>query len=170
MSIYQVSNSAIPSIVGYSALALGVLSAGSLLVGGRPVINVPGVEVVDFAASALTALAGGAILKSRDPVAGWMGAALVATWVAYAGLSIDTDQAGNMLSAAKNAATAGVSAGVGAATTAATTAATPWQPLRELTPKESAECDANLPWTTTEAGLRNCSRASDGKRYVWRAG
>ncbi len=172
MSFYNVGNSAMPSIVGYSALGLGVLSAGSLLVGGQPVINVPGNEVVDFAASILSFIGGGAILKSRDPTAAWMGAGVIAMALTYAGMQINTDQAGNMLNAAKHAATAGVNAASTTVATRTNNPATTQQPrfvaIRELTPAESAECEAQLEWTFTPAGKRNCAPATDGKRYVWK--
>lgn len=169
MSMYQAGNSAMPSIVGYGALGLGVLSAGSLLVGGQPVINVPGNEVVDFAASILAFIGGGAILKSRDPTAAWMGAGVIAMALTYAGMQIDTNQAGNMLSAAKNAATAGVSAASTTVTTHNSNPSTPrYVAVRPLKPAEIAECEAKADWTTTQAGIRNCTPATDGNRYVWK--
>lgn len=137
MSIYSVGNSAVPSLVGYAALGIGTLSAGSLLVGGSPIINLPGNEVIDFAASALVALVGGAILKSRDSTAAWLGIGLLAMGLTYAGWNIDTNQAGRMLSAAKSAAVAG-------ATSAAQEAAKGATPTtRKLNQWELAWCDAD---------------------------
>ncbi|WP_020560539.1 hypothetical protein [Thiofilum flexile] len=179
MSLVHASNSALPSIVGYSALGLGVLSAGSLLFGGLPIINVQGSEVADFAASALAAIGGSAILKSREPVAAWMGLGIIALALTYANVSVDTLQASRMLEAAKQAATHSVgysaaknryilegNAGRGSTSTPVT----PWQTVRPLNEAEIAECVAGTQdWTRTPKGRLNCSLASDGKRYVWRA-
>ena len=181
MSFTHATNSALPSIVGYSALGLGVLSAGSLLFGGLPIINVSGGEVADFAASALAAIGGSAILKSREPVAAWMGLGIVAISLTYANVSVDTMQASRMLEAAQQAASSGVSTashqglqvleGNAGSANAITKqgAAVQWQALRPLTKAEIAECiEASKDWTRTPQGRLNCSIATDGKRYVWR--
>ena len=180
MSFVNASNSALPSVVGYGALGLGVLSAGSLLFGGLPIINVTGSEVADFAASVLTAISGSAILKSREPVAAWLGVGLVAVSLTYANVSVDTMQASRMLEAAKQAASSGVSTASnqglqvlegnigGASTITRKGKAVEWVAVRPLTRQEIAGCEANQAWTNTPQGRLNCSIASDGKRYVWR--
>lgn len=174
MSFTYATNSALPSIVGYSALGLGVLSAGSLLFGGLPIINVPGAEVADFAASALTAIGGSAILKSREPVAAWMGLGVIVMGLAYANVSIDTMQASRMLEAAKQAASSGVStasnSGLQVLEGNVSGTSTPkYTPVRELNKSEVAECVAGTQdWTKTPRGRLNCSIASDGKRYLWK--
>lgn len=154
MSIYQVGNSAIPSIVGYGALAIGTLSAGSLLVGGNPVIDLPGTEVVDFAASALTAIVGGAILKSRDATAGWLGVGLLVMGVTYAGWTVNTDQAGRMLSAAKNAAVIGAST---AAKEAADTMTITLTPAQAAWCNEDDNGDGKLNRYESIKAVKNCS-------------
>lgn len=179
MSFTYAANSAIPSIVGYSALGLGVLSAGSLWFSEIPIIDVAGGEIPDFAASCLSALVGSAILKSREPIAGWLGLGLVVIALTYAGVSINTRQASNMLEAAKQAANSNASttqswqvlegnAGNQSAITKQG-ASVQWQAVRPLNQAEIAECIAGVKsWTTTPQGRLNCSIASDGKRYVWR--
>ena len=153
MSIYSASNSAAPSLVGYIALLGGTLSAGSLLVGGNAIIDLPGNGVVDFAASAATAVIGGAILKSRDATAAWLGVGLIAMGLTYAGWNVDTDQAGRMLTAAKNAATAGATAA--AATTTASS--------HGLTAAQAAWCnqddngDGKLNRYESVKAVRNCN-------------
>lgn len=178
MSFTYATNSALPSIVGYSALGLGVLSAGSLLFGGLPIINVPGAEVADFAASALTAIGGSAILKSREPVAAWMGLGVIVMGLAYAGVSVDTMQASRMLEAAKQAASSGVSTASNSglqvlegnvSSTSTTSTTSRYVAVRPLNRAENAECEAGIQdWTKTPRGRLNCSIATDGKRYVWR--
>ncbi|MBK8454116.1 MAG: hypothetical protein WAQ53_07960 [Thiofilum sp.] len=181
MSFTYATNHALPSIVGYSAVALGVLSAGSLLFGGLPIINVSGGEVADFAISALTAIGGSAILKSREPVAAWMGIGVVVMAFAYANVNVDTMQASRMLEAAKQAAAKGASTasnsglqvleGNAGNQNAITKqgASVQWQAVRPLNQAEIAECiEASKDWTRTPQGRLNCSLATDGKRYVWR--
>jgi hypothetical protein len=175
MSFTYATNSALPSIVGYSALGLGVLSAGSLLFGGLPIINVSGGEVADFAASALTAIGGSAILKSREPVAAWMGLAVIVMGLTYANVSVDTMQASRMLEAAKQAASSGVSTASDSGLqvlegNVSTSKTNPkYIPVRPLNKAEIAECVAGTEsWTQTPKGRLNCSIASDGKRYVWK--
>lgn len=189
MSVYSVSNSAMPSLIGYSGLAISALSALSLIAGGPAIIDLPGDNVIDFAAAGLSFVVAGAILKSREPVAAWLGAGMLTVMIMYAGLRVDTTQAGNMLEAAKNAATSGAQAATQAVASASTTgnhqqqlgsfggnyrqpsSTTPtWVALRPLTKAEAIECD-QLPakaWVSTPAGQRNCTPATDGNRYVWR--
>jgi hypothetical protein len=84
----------------------------------------------------------------------------------YAGLSVNTDQAGRMAGALVNAAKTGAtSAADGVAN--GTSSTSQYRAIRQLTAEESAECDARLPWTKTPAGVLNCSTASDGNRWVW---
>ncbi|MBK8455370.1 MAG: hypothetical protein IPL34_18975 [Thiofilum sp.] len=181
MSFTYAANSAIPSIVGYSALGLGVLSVGSLWFSEIPIIDVAGGAIPDFAASCLSALVGSAILKSREPVAGWLGLGIVVIALSYAGASINTRQASNMLEAAKQAAAKGASTasnqglqaleGNAGNQNAITKqgAAVQWQAVRPLNQAEIAECiEASKDWTRTPQGRLNCSIATDGKRYVWR--
>ena len=175
MSFTYATNSALPSIVGYSALGLGVLSAGSLLFGGLPIINVSGGEVADFAASALTAIGGSAILKSREPVAAWMGLAVITMGLTYANVSVDTMQASRMLEAAKQAASSGVSTASNSGlqvlegNVSGTSTHPKYTAVRPLNKAEIAECVAGTQeWTQTPKGRLNCSIASDGKRYVWK--
>lgn len=180
MSFTYAANSAIPSIVGYSALGLGVLSVGSLWFSEIPIIDVAGGAIPDFAASLLTALVGSAILKSREPVAGWLGLGIVVIALSYAGASINTRQASNMLEAAKQAAAKGASTAsnsglqvlegnAGSNTVTKQGAAVQWQAVRPLHQAEIAECIAGAKsWTTTPQGRLNCSISTDGKRYVWR--
>ncbi|WP_020396672.1 hypothetical protein [Thiolinea disciformis] len=188
MSVYSVSNSAMPSLIGYGGLAISALSALSLIAGGPAIIDLPGDNVIDFAAAGLTFVVAGAILKSREPVAAWLGAAMLTVMIMYAGLRVDTNQASNMLEAAKNAATSGAQAATQAVASASTTgnyqqqlanfgnnprqpSVNPtWVAVRPLTKAESNECD-QIPakaWVNTAAGQRNCTPATDGNRYVWR--
>lgn len=182
MSIYSVGNSAAPSMVGYGGLALSVMSGLSLVAGGPAILDVPGDRVIDFAISVASFFTAGAILKSRDPTAAWLGGALLAVMVIYAGLNINLNQAGSMLSAAKNAATSGARAATYSvangqprqqqwATLGTTSINTKkWVALRELKPHESAACDAPNPatWVSKPQGVRNCTKQQNGKRYIWR--
>lgn len=166
MSFIRATNSSMPNIVGLGLLIGGGASALSVMVGGHPILNFPGKEVADFAFGAATAVTGFFVLKEGSAVAAWLASALVAGAMVYAGLSVDTDQAGRMAGALVNAAKTG-------ATSAADSVAndnsssSQYRAIRQLTAEESAECDARLPWTKTPAGVLNCSTASDGNRWVW---
>lgn len=182
MSIYSVGNSAAPSLIGYTGLALSAMSGLSLISGGPAILDVPGDRVIDFAAAVVSFLTAGAILKSRDPVAGWLGGGILVVMVVYAGLNINMDQASNMLHAAKNAAQSGARAATTAVAHQATQgqyqqqqwatvgSAKKWVALRELKPHESVACDAPNPadWVNKPQGIRNCTKQANGKRYVWR--
>lgn len=171
MSFIRATNSSMPNLVGLGLLVGGGASALSVMVGGNPILNFPGNNVADFAFGAATAGTGFFVLKEGSAVAAWLAGALVAGAMVYAGLSVDTDQAGRMINATVNAAKAGAtSAADGVANgTSSTTSHTQYRAIRPLTPQESAECDANLKWTRTDQGRRNCSIASDGQRWVWSA-
>ncbi len=166
MSFIRATNSSMPNLVGLGLLVGGGASALSVMVGGNPILNFPGKEVADFAFGAATAVTGFFVLKEGSAVAAWLAGALVAGAMVYAGLSVDTDQAGRMLTATVNAAKQG-------ATSAADSVAndnsssSQYRAIRQLTAEESAECDANLKWTRTDQGRLNCSIASDGNRWVW---
>ncbi len=168
MSFIRATNSSMPNLVGLGLLVGGGASALSVMVGGNPILNFPGKEVADFAFGAATAVTGFFVLKEGSAVAAWLAGALVAGAMVYAGLSVDTDQAGRMLTATVNAAKQG-------ATSAADSVAndnsssSQYRAIRQLTAEESAECDANLKWTRTDQGRLNCSIASDGNRWVWSA-
>ncbi len=182
MSIYTVGNSAAPSLIGYGGLLISALSGLSLIAGGPAILDVPGDRVIDFAAAVVSFFVSGAVLKSRDPVAAWLALGMLTVMVVYAGLNINMNQASNMLSAAKNAAThAGRAAST--AVTQTVTSGQPrqqqwatlgntkkWVAIRELTAAEIAACDKkpSPEWRNQPQGIRNCTRQADGKRYVWR--
>jgi hypothetical protein len=168
MSFIRATNSSMPNLVGLGLLVGGGASALSVMVGGNPILNFPGKEVADFAFGAATAVTGFFVLKEGSAVAAWLAGALVAGAMVYAGLSVDTDQAGRMINATVNAAKTGASSAAdGVANGASSTSQ--YRAIRQLTAAESAECEDNLKWTRTDQGRLNCSIASDGKRYVWSA-
>ena len=167
MSILTQSD-AVPSIAGYACIGLGVLSAGSMLANGAPVLAMPGGEIPSFAASILSVYVGAKVLHSHSPVAGWLAGGVLALSVAYAGLSINVDQGLNMLRAAKEAAASGATVAAKTASKA-TEKQYQYEFVRELLPAELKECkEAVKDWVKTEAGQRNCTEATDGKYYMWR--
>lgn len=166
MSFIRATNSSMPNIVGLGLLIGGGASALSVMVGGNPILNFPGKEVADFAFGAATGVTGFFVLKEGSSVAAWLAGALVAGAMVYAGLSVDTDQAGRMAGALVNAAKTGATSAADSVANG-TPASSEYRPTRLLTPKETAECEANLKWTRSEAGIRNCSIASDGQRWMW---
>lgn len=168
MSFIRATNSSMPNLVGLGLLVGGGASALSVMVGGNPILNFPGREVADFAFGAATAVTGFFVLKEGSAVAAWLAGALVAGAMVYAGLSVDTDQAGRMLTATVNAAKTGATSAADSVANSATSTSQ-YRAIRQLTAAESAECDANMKWTRTESGIRNCSIASDGNRWVWSA-
>ena len=107
MSFVRATNSSMPNIVGLGLLIGGGASALSVMVGGNPILNFPGKEVADFAFGAATGVTGFFVLKEGSSVAAWLAGALVAGAMVYAGLSVDTDQAGRMAGALVNAAKTG---------------------------------------------------------------
>ncbi|MBO0613694.1 hypothetical protein [Thiothrix fructosivorans] len=168
MSLIRATNSSMPNLVGLGLLIGGGASALSVMVGGNPILNFPGREVADFAFGAATAVTGFFVLKEGSAVAAWLAGALVAGAMVYAGLSVDTDQAGRMLTATMSAAKSGAASAADSVANG-TSSTSQYRAIRQLTAAESAECDANLKWTRTDQGRLNCSIASDGKRYVWSA-
>jgi hypothetical protein len=138
------------------------------MVGGNPILNFPGKEVADFAFGAATAVTGFFVLKEGSAVAAWLAGALVAGAMVYAGLSVDTDQAGRMINATVSAAKTGATSAADSVANG-TTSTSQYRAIRQLTAQETAECDANLKWTRTDQGRLNCSIASDGNRWVWSA-
>lgn len=186
MSLIRATNSSMPNLVGLGLLVGGGASALSVMVGGNPILNFPGREVADFAFGAATGITGFYVLKEGSALAAWLAGALVAGAMIYAGLAVDTDQAGRMLKATVNAAKTG-------ATSAADSVANDspngeYRAIRQLHPAENAECEEvavleasvadtgkgvtlpkRLEWTQSKAGKLNCSIASDGKRWVWSA-
>ena len=167
MSIIRATNGSISNIVGLGLMATGGASALSVMVGGNPILNFPGNDVADFALSAAAAGTGFFVLKEGSAVAAWLALVIVAGAIGYAGLSVNTDQAGRMAGALVNAAKTGATSA--ADSVANSTSTSQYRAIRQLTAKESAECDANLKWTRTEQGRLNCSIASDGNRWVWSA-
>ena len=168
MSFIRATNSSMPNLVGLGLLIGGGASALSVMVGGNPILNFPGKEVADFAFGAATAVTGFFVLKEGSAVAAWLAGALVAGAMVYAGLSVDTDQAGRMAGALVNAAKTGATSAADSVANG-TSSTSQYRAIRQLTAAESAECDARLPWTKTPAGVLNCSTASDGNRWVWSA-
>lgn len=170
MSILTQSD-AVPSIAGYACIGLGVLSAGSMLAHGAPVLAMPGGEIPSFAASVLSVYVGAKVLHSHSPVAGWLAGGVLALSLAYAGLTINVDQGLNMLRAAKEAAASGatVAAKTASKTTPKAEKQYQYEFVRELLPAELKECKEGVKdWTKTEAGQRNCTEATDHKFYMWR--
>ncbi|UJS23514.1 hypothetical protein [Thiothrix winogradskyi] len=166
MSLIRATNGSISNIVGLGLMVAGGASALSVMVGGSPILNFPGNEVADFAFGAATAGTGFLVLKEGSAVAAWLAVVVVAGAIGYAGLTVNTDQAGRMAGALVNAAKTGAtSAADGVADSTSSTSQ--YRAIRQLTAAEAAECDANLKWTRTESGRRNCSIASDGNRWVW---
>lgn len=165
MSFMHATNSSMPNFVGLALLIGGGASALSVMVGGNPILNFPGKDVADFAFGAATSVTGFFVLKEGSPVAAWLAGALVVGAMAYAGLDINTEQASRMAKATINAAKQTATAA--ADDVAGTGTASEWQAIRKLTATENAECEADLKWTRTEAGRRNCTIASDGNRWVW---
>ena len=168
MSFIRATNSSMPNIVGLGLLIGGGASALSVMVGGHPILNFPGKEVADFAFGAATGVTGFFVLKEGSAVAAWLAGALVAGAMTYAGLTVDTDQAGRMVQATVNAAKQGANSAADSVANG-TSITSQYRAIRQLTADESAECDARLPWTKTPAGVLNCSTASDGNRWVWSA-
>lgn len=169
MSILTQSD-AVPSIAGYSCIGLGVLSVGSMLAHGAPVLAMPGGDIPSFAASVISVYVGAKVLHSHSPVAGWLAGGVLALSLAYAGLSINFDQGLNMLRAAKEAAASGATVAAKTASNAPNTSKHyDYEFQRELLPAELKECkEAVKDWVKTEAGQRNCTPATDGKYYLWR--
>lgn len=168
MSLIHAANSSIHNLVGLALLVGGGASALSVMVGGHPILNFPGKEVADFAFGAATAATGFLVIKEGSPLAAWLACVVVGGAMIYAGLSIDTDQAGRMAKATINAAKNGATSAADSVASD-TPASSQYHAVRQLTAKEIAECTADLSWTRTEAGIRNCSIASDGRRWVWSA-
>ena len=168
MSFIRATNSSMPNLVGLGLLVGGGASALSVMVGGNPILNFPGKEVADFAFGAATAVTGFFVLKEGSAVAAWLAGALVAGAMVYAGLSVDTDQAGRMINATVSAAKTGATSAADSVANG-TTSTSQYRAIRQLTAQEAAECDANLKWTRTDQGRLNCSIASDGNRWVWSA-
>ncbi|MEN9503963.1 MAG: hypothetical protein RI964_3248 [Pseudomonadota bacterium] len=166
MSFIRATNSSMPNLVGLGLLVGGGASALSVMVGGNPILNFPGKEVADFAFGAATATTGFFVLKEGSAVAAWLAGALAVGAMTYAGLTVDTDQAGRMVNATINAAKQGATS---AADSVANDTHSQYRAIRQLTAAEAAECTADLSWTRTESGRRNCSIASDGNRWVWSA-
>lgn len=167
MSLIRATNGSISNIVGLGLMVAGGASALSVMVGGSPILNFPGNEVADFAFGAATAGTGFFVLKEGSAVAAWLAVVVVAGAIGYAGLTVNTDQAGRMAGALVNAAKTGATSAADGVANGALIGQ--YSAIRQLTAAEAAECDANLKWTRTEAGRRNCSIASDGNRWVWSA-
>ena len=168
MSIIHATNSSTPNLVGFSMMGFGAASAISTWVtdGAMPILDFPGSGIADFSFSALTALAGYYVVKEGSPVAAWFAGGVVALCLYSVGVTVDTDQAGRMAKATVNAARNASSAAVSGV--AADAADTQYRATVALNDAQIAECVAGvLGWTRTPAGVRNCSIASDGKRYVW---
>lgn len=184
MSLIRATNGSISNIVGLGLMVAGGASALSVMVGGSPILNFPGNEVADFAFGAATAGTGFFVLKEGSAVAAWLAVVVVvAGAIGYAGLTVNTDQAGRMAGALVNAAKTGATS---AADGVADSTSSEYHAIRQLHPAEIAECEEvavieasvaetgkgitlpkRLKWTQSEQGKLNCSLASDGKRYVW---
>ena len=170
MSIIHATNSSTPNLVGFSMMGFGAASAVSTWVtdGAMPILNFPGAGIADFSFSALTALAGYYVVKEGSPVAAWFAGGMVALCLFSVGVTVDTDQAGRMAKATVNAARNASSAAVSGVAATDTSTDTQYRATVALNPAQIKECEAGvLSWTRTAAGVRNCSIASDGKRYAW---
>lgn len=174
MSLFHATNSSMPNLVGLGLLLVGGLSALSLMVGGTAILDFKGDGIADFAFAVLAALVGFYVLREGTVVGAWLAAILFVGAMTYAELSVNSAQAMRMAESTINAAKEGASAaaqGVAGDNTSymqyGSMSQPKWHAKRPLSLAENTECEAALPWTKTPAGIRNCTPATNGTRYVW---